>query len=267
MFSLPSGSSVDLPARWSRDTSDSEQARTLNPTPACPGGSPPIHKKDLPVKQTTRHGEDLQARTTTDIPIRDRHPPGEQPSPGWGITPTTSSAKRGIKPSSTSTRYFDEFRARKKKTIELFAGNGVALAAAKKLFQLPDTVVEGPETISKGRKPLPPIDEMLLLMGAPYPEPGWLPVAYSLLSQVTHSTPIGLVHMARYSDGVLHAHAVSPEMLALALDVACLGSARLISLSALMLTHGDDAARQYALGLEERALAVHDIARRVHWLD
>ncbi|GHE72253.1 MULTISPECIES: hypothetical protein [Streptomyces] len=166
-----------------------------------------------------------------------------------------------------STRYFDEFRARKKKTIELFAGNGVALAAAQKLFQLPDPVVEGPETISKGRKPLPPIDEMLLLMGAPYPEPGWLPVAYSLLSQVTHSTPIGLVHMARYREGVLHAHTVSPEMLALALDVACLGSARLISLSALMLTHGDDAARQYALGLEERALAVHDIARLVHWLD
>lgn len=166
-----------------------------------------------------------------------------------------------------STRYFDEFRARKKKTIELFAGNGVALAAAKKLFQLPDTVVEGPETISKGRKPLPPIDEMLLLMGVPYPEPGWLPVAYSLLSQVTHSTPIGLVHMARYSEGVLHAHTISPEMLALALDVACLGSARLISLSALILTHGDDAARQYALGLEERALTVHDTARLVHWLD
>ncbi|WP_328674931.1 hypothetical protein [Streptomyces sp. NBC_00343] len=166
-----------------------------------------------------------------------------------------------------STRYFDEFRARKKKTIELFAGNGVALAAAKKLFQLPDTVVEGPETISKGRKPLPPIDEMLLAMAAPYPEPGWLPVAYSLLSQVTHSTPIGLVHMARYQDGVLHAQDISPEMLALTLDTACLGSARLISLSALLLTHGSDDAQQYAHGLEERALAVHDTARLVHWLD
>ncbi|MBT2445352.1 hypothetical protein J7E93_35795 [Streptomyces sp. ISL-36] len=166
-----------------------------------------------------------------------------------------------------STRYFDEFRARKKKTIALFASNGVALAAATRLFRLPDSVIEGPESISKGRRPLPSIDEMLLLMGAPYPEPGWLPVAYSLLSQVTHSTPIGLVHMARYRDGILSAHDISPEMLALALDVACLGSARLLGVSSLMLTQGSDAARQYSLGLEERALAVHSKARLVHWLD
>ncbi|MFF6835913.1 hypothetical protein ACFY84_29375 [Streptomyces sp. NPDC012438] len=166
-----------------------------------------------------------------------------------------------------STRYFDEFRARKKKTIALFASNGVALAAATRLFRLPDSVIEGPESISKCRRQLPSIDEMLLLMGAPYPEPGWLPVAYSLLSQVTHSTPIGLVHMARYRDGTLSAHDISPEMLALALDVACLGSARLLGMSSLMLTQGSDEARQYALGLEERALAVHDKARLVHWLD
>ncbi|MEU9880887.1 hypothetical protein [Streptomyces phaeochromogenes] len=166
-----------------------------------------------------------------------------------------------------STRYFDEFRARKKTTIELFASNGVALAAATRLFRLPDNVVERPETIAKGRQPLPSIDEMLLLMGVPYPEPGWLPVAYSLLSQVTHSTPIGLVHMARYRDGILSAHDNSPEMLALALDVACLGSARLLGLSGLMLTQGSDEARQYALGLEKRALSVHTKARLVHWLD
>ncbi|MFC8726447.1 hypothetical protein [Streptomyces bacillaris] len=166
-----------------------------------------------------------------------------------------------------STRYFDEFRARKKKTIALFSSNGVARAAAAKLFQLPDSILEGPETVSKGRRPLPSIDEMLLQLGAPYPEPGWLPVAYSLLSQVTHSTPIGLVHMARYREGILSAHEVSPEMLALTLDVACLGSARLLGMSGLILTHGSDEARQYAFGLEERALAVHDAARLVHWLD
>ncbi len=166
-----------------------------------------------------------------------------------------------------STRYFDEFRARKKKTIALFSSNGVARAAAAKLFQLPDSVLEGPETVSKGLRPLPSIDEMLMQLGAPYPEPGWLPVAYSLLSQVTHSTPVGLVHMARYREGILSAHDVSPEMLALTLDVACLGSARLLGMSGLILTHGSDEARQYAFGLEERALAVHDAARLVHWLD
>ncbi|MDT0405307.1 hypothetical protein [Streptomyces edwardsiae] len=103
-------------------------------------------------------------------------------------------------------------------------------------------------------------------MGEPSSEPGWLPVTYSLLSQVTHSTPTGLAHTARYVDGTLRAHDISPEMLALALDVACLGSARLIGLSSLLLTRGDDTAKQYALGLEERALAVHNTARLVHWL-
>ncbi|MER7921505.1 MULTISPECIES: hypothetical protein [unclassified Streptomyces] len=166
-----------------------------------------------------------------------------------------------------SIRYFDEFRARKKKTIALFAVNGVALAAATRLFQMSNSVIEGPETISKGRQPLPPIDEMLLLLGAPYPEPGWLPVAYSLLSQVTHSTPIGLTHMVRYRHETLSAHDISPEMLALTLDVACLGSARLLGMSGLLLTQGSEEAQQYALGLEQRAREVHNTARLVHWLD
>jgi hypothetical protein len=43
--------------------------------------------------------------------------------------------------------------------------------------------------------------------------------------------------------------------------------ARLIGLSSLLLPRGDDTAKQYALGLEERALAVHNTARLVHWLD
>ncbi|SCD44234.1 hypothetical protein GA0115234_1016108 [Streptomyces sp. DvalAA-43] len=96
-----------------------------------------------------------------------------------------------------STQYFDEFR-KKQNAIAAFASNGVALAAATRLLKTPDNVVEGPETIIKGRQPLPSIDKMLLLMGTPYPEPGWLPVTYSLLSQVTHSTPVGVVHMTRY---------------------------------------------------------------------
>ncbi|MFD0391873.1 hypothetical protein ACFQ3Z_00555 [Streptomyces nogalater] len=58
---------------------------------------------------------------------------------------------------------------------------------------------------------MPPIDELLLAMGEPFPEPGWLPAAYSLLSQVTHSTPTGLAHMARYVDGTLRAHDISPR--------------------------------------------------------
>lgn len=166
-----------------------------------------------------------------------------------------------------SKRYFDEFRARKKKTIALFTGNGVGLQAARQLLELPDNVVEGPPDIAKGRRQLPPIDQMLLEMGAPYPEPGWLPVAYSLLSQVTHSTPLGLTHMSRFLDGILHAHEPSPEMLALALDTACLASARLLGTSGILLDHGSQTSQDYELELTRRAHAVHDAARSVHWLD
>ncbi|MFF2308206.1 hypothetical protein ACFVVP_37595 [Streptomyces sp. NPDC058128] len=166
-----------------------------------------------------------------------------------------------------SAQYFDEFRAKKKSTIAAFAGNGVALAAATRLLKMPDHVIEGPETITKGRTRLPSVDKMLLLMGANFPEPGWLSAAYSLLSQVTHSTPIGLMHMTSYRDHVLTAGDISPEMLALALDVACLGSATLIGRSGLMLTQGSDEARQYSIGLMRRALEVHNRARPVHGLD
>ncbi|KOX30425.1 hypothetical protein ADL07_19590 [Streptomyces sp. NRRL F-4707] len=166
-----------------------------------------------------------------------------------------------------SKRYFDEFRARKKKAVALFTGNGVGLRAARRLLELPDTIAEGPDDIAKGRLQLPPIDQMLLQMGAPYPEPGWLPVAYSLLSQVTHSTPIGLTHMARFLDGTLYAHEPSPEMLALALDTACLASARLLGTSGVLLDHGSETSQKYRLELTRRALAVHGAARMVHGLD
>ncbi|MFJ7593426.1 DUF4259 domain-containing protein [Streptomyces sp. NPDC097617] len=146
-----------------------------------------------------------------------------------------------------SAQYFNEFRAKKKSTIAAFAGNGVALAAATRLLKMPDHVIEGPETITKGRTRLPSVDKMLLLMGANFPEPGWLSAAYSLLSQVTHSTPIGLMHMTSYRDHVLTAGAISPEMLALALDVACLGSATLIGGSGLMLTQGSAGRRRRAI--------------------
>lgn len=102
---------------------------------------------------------------------------------------------------------------------------------------------------------------------ANFPEPGWLPAAYSLLSQVTHSTPIGLMHMTRYRDQVLSGGDISPEMLALALDAACLGSATLIRRSGLMLTQGSDEGQKYSIGLMRRALEVHNTARPVHGLD
>ncbi|SCK09493.1 hypothetical protein [Streptomyces sp. WMMB 322] len=166
-----------------------------------------------------------------------------------------------------STRYFDQWRAREKKTLGALVSNGVPQAVAARLLQLPENVIQGPQEITKGREPLPRIEAMLRLMGAPYPEPGWLVVAYSLLSQVTHSTPIGYLHMVRQRSGQPHIGDISPEMLALTLDAACLSSAELLGMSTAILTGGSQKAIDYAVGLRRRALEVHDTARMVHGLD
>lgn len=91
-------------------------------------------------------------------------------------------------------------------------------------------------------------------------------MAYSLLSQVTHSTPIGHLHTVRFHDG-WHGNELSPEMLSLAIDTACLGSAHLIGTSAMILTHMSDHARWHRENLLRKAARVHDAARMVHGLD
>jgi hypothetical protein len=98
-------------------------------------------------------------------------------------------------------------------------------------------------------------------------EPGWLEAAYSLLSQITHSTPIGHLHTVRFRDGIWPGNELSPEMLSVALDAACLGSAHLIGISAVLLTDVGGEALQYRQGLVREAAMVHNAARFVHGLD
>lgn len=166
-------------------------------------------------------------------------------------------------------QYGDEYRAMRKKTIDVLAGSGVPRADAERIFELPSNVrVETPhDDIARGRQPLPSVSSMLRAMGESFAEPGWLDVAYSLLSQVTHSTAIGHMHMMRFRDGVWHGAEISPEMLALALDTACLGSAFLIGRSAEILAGGNGETRLYREGLLRRALQVHQAAQLVHGLD
>ena len=57
--------------------------------------------------------------------------------------------------------------------------------------------------------------------GGSYPEPGWLEVADSLLSQIIHSTSIGHLHTVRFRNGIWHGNEPQPS---LTLDTACLGS-------------------------------------------
>lgn len=166
-----------------------------------------------------------------------------------------------------SKRYFDEFRSRKKKTISLLTSNGVPTPVARKLLELPSNVFEGPDDVAKNRERFPSIEDMLLVLGEPYSEPGWLSVAYSLLSQVTHSTPIGVLHLLTNREETVHLGEATPEMLGLALDVACLSSAHLLGLGAVFLTHGSPEAVAYSNELHRLAMGVHNAARWVHGLD
>lgn len=151
----------------------------------------------------------------------------------------------------------------------MLVGSGVARADAQRVFELPSNVqlLVPHSDIARGRQALPSISSMLRAMGEPFAEPGWLDVAYSLLSQVTHSTPIGHMHTMLVRGGVWYGGELTPEMLALALDIACLASAHLIGLSAVVLTNMSGQAQLYHEGLKRRAWRVHRAAQFVHGLD
>jgi hypothetical protein len=165
-------------------------------------------------------------------------------------------------------QYFDESRARQKKTINTLVGSGVPRVDAEQIFARPKIIRDGTPVneIAKGRIPIPTISSMLRDMGEPYSQPGWLEVTYSLLSQITHSTALGHLHTERFRDGTWHGNELSPEMLSLALDAACLGSAHLIGASVVILTDSASDALTYRTALLQEAQAVHNAARLVHGL-
>lgn len=166
-------------------------------------------------------------------------------------------------------QFFDEFRVRRRKTIGTLNNGGVPRAVAERLFTEPVNVVMGVshDDIRKGRVQIPHVSTLLRQMGAPYPEPGWLDVAYSLLSQVVHATSLGSLHTIRFYDDGWHGDDLSPEMTALALDVACLGAAVIIGHSTVVLTEMDEAAKRHYRDLRRAAHEVHVAARLVHGLD
>lgn len=182
----------------------------------------------------------------------------------WRYQPTTPAEF-----TARATHYFDEYRQRQKKTIDLLAGNGVPISDARALFTLPGNVKspDPPVKIQKNREQLPTITAMLAELGGPFPEPGWLQVAYSLLSQITHATPIGLMHSIRHDGDGWAGNELTPEMLGLALDVTCLSSALLIGRSAVIITKGARHAVEHSRVLVASAADVHAAGRLVHGLD
>jgi hypothetical protein len=107
----------------------------------------------------------------------------------------------------------------------------------------------------------------LVQLGSDAAEEHWYEVAYSLLSQVVHATPLGEMHLQARVRGDVRQ--LSHEMTALSADVACLSTAALVGPLAGLLAHtyglGDVAA--WSGDLYEAAGQVHAIARLVHFLD
>ena len=66
---------------------------------------------------------------------------------------------------------------------------------AERIFELPSNVrlMVRHDDIATGRQELPSISSMLRAMGEPFAEPGWLDVAYSLLSRSPTARPV-LLH-------------------------------------------------------------------------
>lgn len=165
-------------------------------------------------------------------------------------------------------QYFDDFRARKSSTINLLRGHGVAAQDAEPLFELPSHVITpAPRPPTRNREGLPSITSMLRDFAVGPRDPGWLVVAYSLLSQVTHATTLGCLHTVRFGDDeIWHGNELSPELMALSLDVTCIASAYLIGHSSLMLTELSPQGVAFRDRLRIEASKVHAEARLIHGL-
>lgn len=166
-------------------------------------------------------------------------------------------------------QYFDEFRYRQRKTIRTLAGHGISKGDALRLFDLPPNVLTPPgvDAIAKNRAPIPPVASMLRSFGAGSAQPDWLEVAYALMSQITHATPLGYLHCLRYIDGKWIPNELSAEMFALTLDASAIGSAHLLGILGLVLDDIAPQAQDHLRGLNAAAGAVHIAARQIHGLD
>ncbi len=168
-----------------------------------------------------------------------------------------------------AVQYFDEYRARKKRTIDQLAGRGVKRSAAEAFFELPSyvNVSQATTTITPGRQKLPDVASMVRHMSHDLSGNEWMELAYSLLSQVTHTTPLGLLHSVRFERGQLKIGETSREMTALSLDVLCLAGTRILSTAGFLLRDLDEPSKEWRNTLMRQAAVVHALARMAHGLD
>lgn len=174
---------------------------------------------------------------------------------------------QGEEAEARAKQYFDEFRHRQRQTIRTLAGQGMKKDALR-LFGLPPNVLTPPDVdqIAKNRSPIPSTAEMLRSFGYSPSDPHWLEVAYKVLSQVTHATPLGYLHCLRFVDGEWIPNEISAEVLALSLDVTAIGGGYLLGTMGVLFNNVAPSAKRQYRALREAAEAVHHVARGIHGL-
>ncbi|GGB31673.1 hypothetical protein GCM10011492_22900 [Flexivirga endophytica] len=179
----------------------------------------------------------------------------------------------GLAP-ARAKQYFDEHRFMERKTIRTLAGRGINKKDALRLFSMPANVLvpPGADAIAKNREPLPSTASMLRNLGAGANDPGWFETAYGLLSQITHATPLGMLHNVRYiegdsGEGQWVPNQLSGEMMALTLDVAALAGAQLVGTGGALMSDLSQDAKEIYFRLHAVAAEIHRRARLIHGLD
>lgn len=116
------------------------------------------------------------------------------------------------------------------------------------------------------RPPAPNLHLNALELGVS--EPNWGPLAYKLLTQAVHATPLGLLHSVARTDTETGNPALSHEMTALSIDTACIGSALTFRALAPLICRqaGLPLPRPWLRQLFSAAANVHWRAQKLHFL-
>lgn len=121
-----------------------------------------------------------------------------------------------------------------------------------------------------GEKPIriPSPGEHLDLLELGIAEPNWGQLAYKLLTQAAHATPLGLLHAVARTDPATGHFALSHEMSALAIDTACIGAALTFRSLAPVVTYqaGLPSPLPWVKELFEAVRQVHREAQLIHFL-
>ncbi|WP_142057746.1 hypothetical protein [Pseudarthrobacter sp. B4EP4b] len=167
----------------------------------------------------------------------------------------------------------DDATYRKKSMIDQLQNRGVAPEISERLFYplgRGNFAVDNMRTPNGTKRPsLASPAEQLRTLDIGFAEPGWVELAYKLLSNGVHATPLGMLHtISGYYDSVPASQWCSPEMMALALDTACLGAALAMHGMVPILQHQHRLADQSEwtrelIGVSKR---VHNACLPIHFL-